>query len=100
MQTEVSGVDHALASHQDGALDHMIHFPHVPWPVMLKQKLPGAGIKPAEGFAIPGAMLLQKMLRQQRNVLAPLPQRRHMNFDGVQPKKQILAESSSRHFSA
>ena len=43
-----------------------------------------------------GAELLEEMLHQQRNVVAPLAQRRQLHRDDVQAVEQILAERAVR----
>src|SRR5688500_9196174 len=44
-------------------------------------------------------MHFQKVLRQYRNVVSALAQRRQLNLDGVESKQQILAKPSLGHFS-
>src|SRR5688572_9104161 len=44
-------------------------------------------------------MHFQKVLRQYRNVVSALAQRRQLNLDGVESKQEILAKPSLGHFS-
>ena len=37
-------------------------------------------------------VLFEEVIREQRNLVAPLAQRRQINRRGVQPKKKIFAE--------
>ena len=45
-------------------------------------------------FIVLTCELVQKLLRQQRNVTRPAAQRRQIDFHHAQPEKQVLAEFS------
>ena len=51
-----------------------------------------AGEKPHHLLAIAGAVAIEKVHCQQRNVFAPVAKRRQMNLDRVEPEEQVLAE--------
>ena len=53
--------------------------------------------KPVMRLAIVLGVLPQEMGRQQRNILAPVAQRRQADLDGVQAEQQILPEAPLRH---
>src|SRR5262245_53275948 len=81
-------------SEKDSPLDSMIEFANIPRPGMIEKQLPAGGIKPRKHLAIALPILVEEILRQQRNVLTPFTQRRQMNLHGVQTKKKIFAKTS------
>src|ERR1700722_2512527 len=72
----------------------MIEFAHIPRPGMLEQELRRAGVEAGNTLAIALPIAAEEMVRQKGNVLAAFAQRRKMDFDGIQAKKQVLAETS------
>ena len=65
---------------------------------MLHQKIARWFVEPGQFLAVALGVLAQKIVRQRHDVFAPIPQRRQCNLDRVQSKKQILTETSGRHF--
>src|SRR5580704_17365646 len=61
---------------------------------MIEEKLRRAGIEARNTFAVALRIASEEMVRQQGDVLAAFAQRWKMDFDGIQAKKQILAEST------
>ena len=53
--------------------------------------------KAAERLAVVLGVLVQEVGGQQRDILAPVAQRRQAQFDGVQAEEQILAEAAFGH---
>jgi len=49
-------------------------------------------------FPVPLGVLPEEVVRQRRDVLAPLAQRRQIDLDRVQAEEQVLAEAARRHF--
>ena len=83
--------------HDVRAADGVLQFAHVARPMIFFQRLDDVG---GDGFRL--ALLFardffQKIVHQQRNVVAPLAQRRNVNAHDVEPVKQILAELPRRH---
>ena len=56
-----------------------------------------SGVSSSRGFWFSLAVLLEEVLRQQRNVLVPLAQRRQLHGDDVQAVEEILAELPLLH---
>src|SRR5215470_11704106 len=76
----------------DRALDKVRQFPDISPPRAVGQHLHGAF---GDGIYLsphPPAYLRHKVVHQQRNVLAPLPQRRDLNWEHVESIEKILAE--------
>ena len=65
---------------------------------MLEQHLHGAALEAGQPLAVALRVLAQEVLREQRQVLAPIAQRRQPDLDGVQPEQQVLAEPAGGHF--
>ena len=72
----------------------MIHLAHVAGPAVIHQDLHGGRIDPGQGLSIALCVLAEEMFREQRNILAPIAQRRQVNLDRVQPEVEVLAESA------
>src|SRR5207247_2717715 len=51
-----------------------------------------------EALAIALRVLAEEVLRDERDVLAPVSKRRQPDLDRVQPEQQILTESAPGHF--
>src|SRR5581483_7470266 len=54
--------------------------------------------KTGEMLAVVAGMLAEEMRRQRHDVLAPLPERRQVNFDGVEAEQEVLAETAGFDF--
>ena len=93
-QPEVAGADGRPLRHQHRALDGVIQLAHVARPAMVDQDLHRRGIEPGERLAIALRVLAQEVLGEQRDVLAPIAQRRQVDLDGVQPEEQVLPEAA------
>src|ERR1700675_869997 len=61
---------------------------------MIEEKVRRAGGEARNTFAVALRIATEEMVRQQGDVLAAFAQRRKMDFDGIQAKKQILAETT------
>ena len=55
------------------------------------------GVEPGEGAPQDPGVLLQEGGRQERDVLAPLAQRRQRHREDVEPVEEVLAEPPGRH---
>ena len=88
---------HAAAAGHHGALHGVLQFAHVARPVVVHQHLEGAFGDLAASLAQLVRKPLHEVARQQRNVLAPLAQRRDADLDHVQPVKQVVAELAVGH---
>jgi len=72
-------------------------FAHVARPVVGEQLRQFAGRRRWRGTAVALGGLAGEVFEQQRNVLAPLAQRRDMQLGDVQPVQQVLAEAPAAH---
>ena len=82
--------------HQHAALDRVIELADVARPRVIEQRLQRRRLEAAEVLPIALRVLPQEVRRQRRDVLAPLAQRRQLDFDRVQAEQQILTETSGR----
>ena len=75
-----------------GATDDVLQFAYVARPVIFFQRLDGGG---GNGFGLPVLFLrdlLEKIIYQERNVLAAIAQRRDVDADDVEAVEQIFVE--------
>ena len=79
--------------HVHGALNDVSQFPHVSRPVILLQMLLGIAGKSWNTHAHLLVQPFEKAVRQKRDVLLALPERRHPNIDDIQPVLKILTEN-------
>src|SRR5688572_14810098 len=84
--------DLAGLAHQDGALDRVFDFAHVARPAVPDQQMIGRRRNRADRLLVPRIELRQKVIAEERNILAPLPERRHAQGDRIDPEVQILAQ--------
>ena len=73
---------------------HVPKLSHVAGPFVLHKQRDDLTVKPCRGRPVGFQHLRQKMLRERGNVFAMLPERRHTDFESLQPVIQILAESA------
>src|SRR5258708_35988746 len=76
----------------------MVQFADVARPGMLLQSLRGRRIETGDALAVALGIVQKEMACKQRDILAPLAQRRKMDLDGIQAEEQVLAETSSCDF--
>src|SRR5260221_13957210 len=76
----------------------MIQLADISRPGVLAKELRGPRVKPGNGFAITLGVTSQEMVSEEKNILAALPERRQMNLDGVQTKKEVLPEAPGGGF--
>ena len=74
------------------AAQGVLQFAHIAGPVVFFQRLDGAGSDGFRRALVFAGDFLQKIIHQQRNVLAPVAQRRNVDAHDVEPVKQILAK--------
>src|SRR5580700_9968741 len=84
--------------HNNDSFDHIPQFAHIAWPCIAHERINGVIANLANAAAISSRKLLQKVARQQRNILLALAQRWHRKRDDVKTVKQILTKVSSRDF--
>ena len=94
LQSEIHRGDVPALGHQDRALDGVAELADVAGPEMRLERLPRRPIEAFERPPVSFAETREVMLGEREDVLAPLPQPRQVNDDGVQPVQQILAEPS------
>ena len=68
-------------------------FPHIAGPVVPAQCVHGFGSETRDLATEMRRRLTERMLRQQRDVIRPLAQRRHHQRQDVEPIVQVLAET-------
>jgi hypothetical protein len=73
----------------------VIQLAHVAWPRVLEQRLHGVAFKAGELLAVALRVLAQELLREERNVLATVAERRNPHFHRVQAKEQVLSEAAA-----
>src|SRR6267378_4659831 len=95
-QAQISGSHRRSGRHQHAAFDGVIELADVSWPGMLVKGSDRGGVKAGNVFAVPVRVALEKMVRQQIDVLAAIPQRRNVDLDGIQTKEKVLPKTSGR----
>src|SRR4051812_30590635 len=61
---------------------------------MAEQRLHGRRLKARERFAVLQSVMAQETRSQWRDIFAAIPQRRHVNLNGIKTEEQVLAETS------
>ena len=79
-----------------GPLNDVLQLAHVSRPVVRLKNFNGVHSNGAERLARLPGIALDEMLDKQRNIVQPLPQRRHMDRENIQPVKHVLAERARR----
>ena len=94
---QTADVDDRALRHHDRALHGVREFPDISGPGVFFQSVQrGLGKSSGPSLELRGGGF-EKMLRQQRNVLSPFPQRWKMHLYDVQAVIQILAKFPSLH---
>ena len=93
-QAEVARADGVALRHQHGAFDRVIELADVARPAVIEQHLHRRRIEAGQRLAIALRVQPQEVPRQQRDVFAPIAQRRQVHFDRVQAEEQVLPESA------
>ena len=88
---EMFGLDEISAAQDDGSLDHVSKLANVSRPPIFLQQRCGFGIKRPDRPAVAGIELLDEGLREQRNIVRALAQRRHLDRDDVEPVVQVFS---------
>ena len=86
------GADEAAAADHHGALDHVAQLAHVARPVIALQLLLDLGGEAADLAIVLPVELVDERLGEERDVLAPLAQRRQVDREHVEPVEEVLAQ--------
>ena len=89
---KVTETDACRAREHDGPLDHVFELPDVAGPRVSPQRLQRFG---AETRDLPAGLLgldLQEVLGEHDDVTNPLPKRRQLDADDVDPVVEVLSE--------
>ena len=89
--------EHRLPRQRHRALDHVLELADVAREAVRHQPIHHLVAGPLDRLAELARILLDEVIDEQRDVLAPLVQRRHRDLDHVQPVVEILAEAPGRH---
>ena len=92
-QREIVGAVAIALRHDDRALRGMAKRADVAGPVMRDQRLEHRRRKLALGLVVLALVEPQIMVEQDRNVFAPLAQRRKLDLDRVEAEQQVLPEA-------
>src|ERR1035437_6764232 len=94
---QVAFPDRVAFCHDVRAADGVLQFAHIARPMIFSQRLDDIG---GNGFRLPllfARNFFQKIVHQQRNVPAPVAERRNVDAHDVEPLKQVLAELFRGH---
>ncbi len=80
--------------HDDEPLDHVAELAHVARPVVRHEGAHGLAGERLGALPVLRRERLQEVLDQERDVLSPAPERRHLHRDDVQPVEEVLAEAA------
>ena len=78
----------------------MVELADVARPAVGEQRLHRRGLEARDALAVALGVALQEVPGQQRDVLPPLAQRRHVDLDRVQAEEKVLAEAPGRDLGA
>src|SRR6185295_15148298 len=96
-EAEVGGADLVALGAQHGPLEHVAQLADVARPGVASQGVESLGRQPPAGPAQVARELLQEPPGEQRDVLAPLPQRWYGERNGADAEVQIAAEAPVAH---
>ena len=90
-------VDHGVtgAREHDGALDRVLELAHVAGPAVLGEALERGRRAAGDRLAVLLGVDLDEVLREQRDVVAAIAQRRHVHRDHVEAVVEVLAEPAA-----
>src|SRR5258707_10910762 len=89
-------LDDSIGGEDDGALHRMLEFTHVAGPIELLEHRQRLGCDAVDLLAELRGRARGEAVREGRDVLPPLAQRRNQNRQHAEPKVQILAEVPAR----
>src|SRR5262249_39016174 len=84
--------DHFRRAERDGLLDHVVELAHVAGPARLGEELERFRRERRLVARISRREVRKEMVREKRNVLAPLRERGKLESDHVEPIVEVLAE--------
>ncbi len=93
---QVPLLDDGAVAHHDGALDGVLELAHVARPRVVAEHVEGAARDAPRALAVLGGVLLDEVLRERRDVAAPVAQRRERDREDVEPVVQVFAEAAAR----
>ena len=93
---QIRWLDLLAAAQQHRALHRVLQLAHVSRPWILHQSAHRRRRKSGHLLAIAGTVAIEKMRRQQRNIFAPVAQRRQMNLHSIETEQQVFAEVARR----
>ncbi|EWS52847.1 hypothetical protein X551_04363 [Methylibium sp. T29] len=94
-EEQVHGVDGALVGRQHhAALHQVLELADVARPVVGQHRVDRAAGEAAHAPAVALVELVQEVVHEHRDVLAPLAQRRHPHRQHVEAEEQVLAEAA------
>src|SRR5262249_43211199 len=73
-------------------LDEVCELAHIAWPMVFRQSCHGFGRDRTDGFFHPPRMFLREVAREERDVFAPIAQRRDHHRENVEPVIEIAAK--------
>ena len=86
--------DPVFVADGDETLDQVLQLPDVAWPLVLLERGQRFVGDPVDVLAELGAVAIPEQAGQLRQIVDPLPQRRQLDRDDVDPVEQILAEGA------
>ena len=81
-----------IVAEDDEPLHVVLEFPHVPRPGVIKKQFDQFRRQPHRFPVVHPGVSAEKIVRDQRDVLFPLPKRRHDDVHHVDPVEQVAAE--------
>ena len=93
---QIAEADRARAGERDRALDDVFELAHVAGKIVAIERAQGVGRETEHVLAHLAREALDEALDQERDVVAPLAQRRQLEADDVEAVVQVLAELAAR----
>ena len=91
------GADPRAGRQHDRTLDDVLQLAHVARPVVSLHEVEGLGRQLQVRLVVLGPVLLQEVMGEQRDVFAPVAQRRQLDLDDVQPIVEVFSELPFGH---
>src|SRR5262249_32535497 len=81
-------------THNDGSLNDVLQFANVTRPGIRREQVQGLSAHASYALSCFPRVTIDEVLDEQRDVFSPFPQRRNLNWEDVEPIKQIGAEGT------
>ena len=92
------GFDPAFLGQHCCVLDTVFQFPNIAWPQIIEEQAHRLGTESINCFSLICCKALKKVASKQRDIVASVPESRHMDGDYVETVVEVLSKMPFFHF--